>query len=545
MKSKKVISLVLILLTAFASGCAGTKSDAGENLKEIRFSLPASPSTMDPQMVTDAYSAAAIDPYTAELYRYNSEGEIVPDLAESYEMSEDGLNWTFHLADGIKWSNGDPITADDFVFSMQRLADPETGSSAIYFITSYCKIKNVDDVYNGKTHVNQLGVYADDAKTLRFELEEPCPYMLSLVTICPFSPCNREFFYSCGGHYCETDEYVLASGAYKVDRYEPLADQIIYSRNTEYLYNDDVDIDRFSFFTIPNVQQAYMCFDIGQLDIASVGGELLDMIGQDSRLCSVEAGIQYLKFNFRNDAVNNINIRSALIRSIDRQALADNVIRNGSTPMTRIVQEGFYSNETPEEYAEETKYFDGLCGYDPEEALNLWNKGLSELGVSSISLNLAYNSTQTSLVEVLQDQWQRTLPGLKITFTPMTTEQWLVALDGGDFDMIVCGWAPDYTDPTAYLYTHETDIAATSPLFSDPNYDGLLEQSRSPEAAGDTEARNKILHQAERYLAEQAAYIPLVFKGSSLMVDDNVLNFAVAPTGVTYVIQDMRLEETT
>ena len=547
MKRNKMISVSLILLMATSvvlPGCSGL-ADNYDGEKVVNIGLSSSPNTMDPQIVTDVASAQMVDNYCGKLYRYDYQGDLVPDLAVSYDVSDDGLEWTYNIDENARWSNGDPVTADDFVFAMQRIADPSTGSGSIYVITNYCLIDNAYEIYNGECDVNELGVFADDDHTLRFVLEEPCPYFPSLITLTSFAPCNRNFFYSCNGHYCESPEYMLSSGPFVVDRYEPLAAQIHYSKNPEYVHRDNVEIDGINFFSIANTQQGYMCFDIGQLDITPVNGELLDMIGtDDSRLHYSSGSIMYLSFNFRSEAINNINIRRALIRSIDRQSLATNVIRSGASPMTRLVSSGFYIGETEDEYNEQTKYFDNLCSYDQNAAKDLWAQGTSELGQTHIKLRLAYNSsTHSSVVEVLQDQWKRTLPDLEIEFVPMTPEQWVVALDGGDYDMIVGGWAPDYVDPTAFLNIYVTNQSATSPLFSDETYDGLLEQAATPEMANDFQARNEVLHQAEQYLADQAAYVPLVFTSTSVMVSDDVNEFATIPAGLSYIMQDFRLEE--
>ena len=537
-----IMCTALSLLILSSSGCSYTLND-GE-LREINVGLSSNVVTVDPQMVGDAASAAVVTGYSGTLYRYNSEGELVPDLASSYEVSEDGLTWTFHLYEEAMWSNGDPITADDFVFGVQRIADPATGSGSVYYLTSYCSIVNADDIFNGEADISEIGVYADDPHTVRYELEEPCPYFDTLIASPLFAPCNRSFFYSCNGHYCETSDYMISSGPFIVDRYEPLASQIHFTKNPYYIHSDSVELDGVCLYTINNPQQGYMCFDDGQVDVVTVKGELLDMIGDDSHVRYIPGGCYFFSFNFRNDAINNINIRRALIRAIDRQSIADNVVRSGSIPMLRAVEEGFYSGESTEQYDEQTEEFAELCSYDPEAALEVWNQGMEELGVSSLDLTLAYRNDLGSIIEAVTDEWQRNLPGLHITLRALTREQWLTELGGGDFDMIISSWMPDYSDPMAYLSCFETNINASTPLYSDSEYDGLILSSTDPSVVNDTEARNAVLLEAEMYLAEQAAFVPVVFCGTAIMVSDNVENFSVVPVGISYIFQDMRWEET-
>lgn len=538
----KIISIVLALLVVLMPGCSVSGRDGG-NTNELNMAIANYPPTMDPQLVSDTLSSQMTAIYCGRLYRYNNEGELVPDLAESYEVSEDGLSWTFHISPDAKWSNGDPVTADDFVFAVQRVADPETGSGAIYVLTDYCNIKNVDEAYAGEVDVSEIGAVAVDDSTLRFDLASVCPYFLSLVSLVTFAPCNREFFYSCNGHYCDSVDTMISSGAFAIDRYEPLATQVHFTKNSGYAHSEDVALDGINCFTIANAQQSYMCFDIGQLDITQLSGDVLDMVGDDDRVHVVRGGIYYMFFNFISDAVNNQNIRNALIRSLDREAIADSVIKSGSEPETRLVMEGMYQGESSADYDEQTEDFDNLCGFDPEAARELWEEGLSEIGESSVTLTVAYRNAMSTYVEAMAEQWEDNLPGLTIQFEPLQPEQWVQELSGGDYDLMFSGWVPDYADPTAILSVMVTNTNATSPLYSDPHYDELLDQADSAEFANAPEARNEILHEAEMYVAEQAAYIPIVFNNYDFIVSDRVSGFAGTPVGMQLIVQDMSLEE--
>ena len=219
---KKAVLLLLSLV--LLSGCS-VRTSPGKDINadnELDVALLSLPVTMDPQMVSDTASLQYLNPCTGSLYRMGDTGEMIPELCEKSSVSADGLTYTFTLRDDIFYSNGTPITAEDFVFALQRVADPDNMSPGIFVITDICRVKNVDEVASGTMPVEMLGAAAPDERTFIIELAEPCPYLLSVMIMPEFSPCNKDFYYSCNGRYATSPETMLSSGPFIIDRYEPL-----------------------------------------------------------------------------------------------------------------------------------------------------------------------------------------------------------------------------------------------------------------------------------------------------------------------------------
>lgn len=367
---KKYIGMFLLLLALLGTfaGCAA--SSAAEELNII---LDASPSTLDPQLAGDTDTCFVARFFTSSLYEYNQEQELVPCLAEDYDLSEDGLVYTFHLRKGLVFSDGRPLTAEDFVCAFQRLADPDVGSTVVFFITDSCTIRNAREVNSGTKPVTELGVSAPDDTTLVVELEAPCPYFCDLMTRSNFTPCDVDFYHAVGDSYGSSADTILSCGPYIVDRYEPLAAQIHLKKNPNYIHADEVRTPGVTIQIVGNEQQALMCYQAGSVDIMGLSGTLAELAEGDPELhVFPEAIIVYLKMNEKTvPALANRNIRLALSKCLDREAVCTNVLCSGYSPLTRINPPGFYMDTDGTDFSKDVGRYDEWAACDPEEALRL------------------------------------------------------------------------------------------------------------------------------------------------------------------------------
>lgn len=514
-------------------------SEGSDKQKELNFSIDSSPVTIDPQLVSDTGSAMVVSFFTSTLYEYNQDRELVPGLAESYEESDDGLKVTYHLKDGIKWSDGKEITAEDFVCSFQRLAAPETKSNSVYLITDCCAVKNALKVSTGKMPVSELGVSAPDHKTFVIELEQSCPYLNSLLSLTAFSPCNRDFLGSCGDEYATKPDTVLSCGPYILDRYEPIASQIHLYKNPYYYGADSIDMPGINIQVVGDTQQAMMCYESGALDIIRVSGELAELAEGDDELESFStAAVFKLEINHKNNKfLKNRNIRLALAKSIDRESITKNVLRLGYLPMTRVIPTGFYKEENGNDFAQDTSKYDEYMKCDPTMAAQYWAKGLSELGESSVKLDICCNSSYSNIVEVIKQQAEKTLPGLEITITLLPAKEWMHRISTGtDYDIILNSWVADYSDPTA-LFQSCLNTENTNGYSSD-EFSELYNQSITARGA----QRDSILHDAEEQLMKDVAFIPLFSAESCYLVAKEVSGLQLSPTGSEPIVTGFKKE---
>ena len=538
MKKRYSVFFICLFLAAVLSGCGKSRS---EN-KEISITIPSTPDTVDPQLVAETNSVFVADCFTSTLYEYNENRELVPCLAQSCDISDDGLTYTFHLKKGLKWSDGRPLTAEDFVFALQRLADPDTGSNSVYFITDCCSIKNAKEVSLGTKPVNELGVSSPDDDTFVVELTQPCPYFCALVSAVTFSPCNEDFYHSTGKNYANSAENLLSSGPYIIDRYEPLAMQIHFKKNPYYMDADKITIPGINLQVVANQQQALMCYESDTVDIISISGELVELAEGDPELFVFpQASLFFFELNQINcPALMNRNIRMALNKSLDREDLVNNLLKSGYTSMTRAIPSDFYIQGDGTDFAEGRERYDEYMAYDTVKAQKLWEQGLSELGVSRVSLTMIYNSSQSSFCEAVKAQMEKTLPGLDIELKPVQGKELIQRRMSGNYDMLFLGWVADYADPTAFL--DQFISSAHDGEYNNPEYDKICERIQGVEFVGNTAARDDMMHKAEDMLMEDAALIPVFTKGNTFLIHDDIKGFQQPPTGIGLVLRSLSKE---
>ena len=541
MARKKAICIILtfILVVCGLSGCGSTKTSS----LELNLALGAAPTTADPQLQADTTSASVTSLFTAGLYEYDENGKIAPCLAEGFDLSEDGCTYTFHLKKDLKWSDGRPLTAQDFVFALRRFADPNVGSNSVYLITDCCTIKNAKEVSTGKKPINELGVSSPDKDTFVVELEEPCPFFCEMTSLGNFSPCNEEFYHSVGDDYAAQAKSILSCGPYIIDRYEPLPVQIHYTKNPYFCMADKIKVEGINLQVIEDNQQKMMCYETGLMDVVSVSGELAELHKDSPELHVFPSATTYcIDVNTRTcDALKNKNIRMALSKSIDREDITTNLMKSGFTALTRAIPTEFYYEQDGSDFAKDTDMYKAYAGYDPEEAQKLWKQGLSELGVSEISLNFLYSSTNSAQCEAIASYMEKNLPGLKIELLSKSMKDVIQAKSNGGYDLLFNGWAADYADPTSFLGQYISD--ATVVGYNNPDYDAVYKQTMSSEMAKDAGERNKLLHKLEDMVMEDAGIIPIFSKGENFMIREGVDGFLLTPHGDDYIVTGLTVKE--
>jgi oligopeptide transport system substrate-binding protein len=523
---RKAICLIALFsgLSIFFCACGRSL----EEKRELNIALSTSPLTIDPQLCSDTTSALALDFTSGTLYEYNREGELIPCLAESYDISEDGCTYTFHLKDGLKWSDGRPMCADDFVFAFQRLADPETGSNSIFLITDCCMIRNSNAIAHGEIPASELGVYAPDDRTFIVELEEPCAFFCSLMSKNNFAPCNRDFFYDVGRDFASSSDTVLSSGPYIMDRYEPIAKQIHYVPNPNYVNHKDVSLPGLTLQIVANNQQAVMCYETGDIDITPISGEYLQLTEGDPELhVFPSASGKYYAVNQRScPELRNRNIRMALLKSIDRESLAKNLLGAGSSPLYSVVPPAFYIENNNMDFESNSERYLEFCGYDPDDAKKLWEEGLNELGVSGISLECVYASGEAGIVEAAAAQMMDSLPGLNIELRPVPFKEMIKRKSSDQYDLCYSGWVADYIDPTSFLALF---VSTGDYGYANPEFDELYSRIQSGECVSDPVTRDRLMHEAEDMIMEDAGVIPVVTTGKTYLIHKGITNYQLMP----------------
>ncbi len=522
------------------TAAADTTVAAGSSDLNIMLETPVE--SLDPQQATDGTSFEVIANYTDGLMQMDASGKAVEALAESYELSEDGLTYTFHIREDAKWSNGTPVTAADFVFAWQRAVDPTVASEYSYMLSDIGQVKNAAEIIAGDKDKSELGVTAVDEKTLQVELNVPVSYFLSLMYFPTFYPVNEEFYTSCGDTFATSPETVLSNGAFVLDSYEPAATAFHLTKNADYYNADSVQLAGLNYQVIQDSQQALMSYQTGALDTTLVNGEQVDQVKDDPEFKAIGAGyLWYVSPNVSEvPELANLNVRMALTMAIDREAVTNDVLKDGSEPTYTAVPPQFATGPDGSDFsADQTKFAD-VCAYDADKAAEYWQKGLEELGISELSLDMVVDADDApqKVAQVLKEQWETTLPGLTVTLTIEPKKQRVQDMQDGNYQLGLTRWGPDYADPMTYLGMWITDNSNNYGLWSNADYDAIIAECTTGDLCTDAEGRWNRMFDAEKIVMDEAVIFPLYTQCNAEMLSSKVTGIEFHPVALNRVYKN-------
>lgn len=529
-----------------SSGTSGTQaassssSTSSSGSSDLNIMIETAVESLDPQLATDGTSFEVIACYTDGLMQMDEDGQAIPALSDGEpEVSDDGLTYTFKIREDAKWSNGDDVTADDFVFAWQRAVDPANASEYSYMMSDIGQIVNAAEIIAGEKDKSELGVTAIDSKTLEVKLNVPVSYFEGLMYFPTFYPMNQAFFESCGDTYGTSPETVLSNGAFILDSYEPAATAFHLTKNEDYYDADSISLSGLSYQLIQDSQQALMSFQSGDLDITLVNGEQVEQVEDDPEFESVGAGyLWYVSPNI--DAVPelaNLNIRMALTMAINREAITSDVLKDGSEPTYTAIPRDFATGPDGTFFAEDQEQFSDVCAYDADAAAAYWEAGLAELGITSLELELVVDADDApqKVAQVLQSQWQEALPGLTVTIKPEPKKQRVEDMQEGEFEIALTRWGPDYDDPMTYLGMWVTGNSNNYGLWSNEEYDSIIAECTTGDLCTDPEGRWSRLYDAEKIVMDEAVIFPLYTQCNAQMVSSKVTGIDFHPVALNRV----------
>lgn len=525
------------------TGTESTGSDtAAAGSSDMNVMLETPVESLDPQQATDGTSFEVIADYTDGLMQMDADGQAVPAIAESYDLSDDGLTYTFHLRSDAKWSNGTPVTAADFVFAWQRAVDPAVASEYAYMLSDIGQIKNAAEIIAGDMDKSELGVTAVDDTTLQVELNVPVSYFLSLMYFPTFYPVNEEFFNSCGDTFATSPETTLSNGAFILDSYEPAATAFHLTKNADYYDAGRIQLSGLSYQVIQDSQQALMSYQTGALDTTLVNGEQVDQVKDDPEFKTVGAGyLWYVSPNM--DAVPelaNLNVRLALTMAIDRDAITGDVLKDGSAPTYTAVPPEFAAGPDGSDFSADQEKFADVCTYDATSAADYWTKGLEELGITELSLDMVVDADDApqKVAQVLKEQWETTLPGLTVNLVVEPKKQRVQDMQDGNYQLGLTRWGPDYADPMTYLGMWVSGNSNNYGLWSNADYDAIIDECTTGDLCTDAEGRWERLYDAEQIVMDEAVIFPLYTQCNAEMLSSKVTGVEYHPVALNRVYKD-------
>ncbi|RBO98770.1 peptide ABC transporter substrate-binding protein [Pseudochrobactrum asaccharolyticum] len=473
------------------------------------------PSTLDQQLTVTVAEARLLSDLYQGLVMQDAKGAIIPGVAKSWEISPDGLTYIFKLRDNAKWSNGDPVTASDFVFTFQRIMDPQTAAP---YANVLFPIKNGEAIATGKMPKEKLGVEALDEQTLKFTLEAPTPYFVQLMTHNTALPLNKKSVEANGKKFTAPGN-LISNGAYQLVDFVP-NDKITMKKNPYYYDADKVKIDVVNWLPFENRSSCMRRFEAKEVQICSdVAAEQMDYVKQQfGKQLHVAPllGSYFLDIKGKDGSpLKDARVRRAISMAIDRDFIASEVWRGTMLPSYSLVPPGidnYVSGGVKQDFAN----VDILDREDKAKAL------LKEAGVEpdSLTLELYYSTSENhkNVMAAVADMLKNI--GIKAKLNELEGTTYFNFLrEDGDFNLARDGWIGDYSDPQSFLFLYQTGNSFNYPKWSNKTYDSLLEKAAK---TTDLKARADILADAERLLLKEQVIIPLLTYASRALVSDQV-----------------------
>lgn len=554
MKYKKLIgTFVLMSSVLLLVGCSSgeSKKETGKKKKEssteqvAKFGIPQEIASIDPAKATDKVSFGVMNQIFEGLYRMDEKNMPQPAGAkELAKVSDDGLTYTLKLREESKWTNGDPVVAGDYVYSWQRVINPETASEYAYLIEN---VKNAKAIMSGDKKPEELGIEAVGDHELKITLDHAIPYFDSLLAFPTFFPLNQKSVEEFGKDAFNTSEKVIYNGPFTLAEFDGPGSDIEwkYLKNKDYWDAKDVKINEIQATVIKEASTALNLYEDGQLDDVIVTGELAKQYKEDPNFVGEKDGrVVYVDTNKESKKIpfDNLNLRKALFYSIDNQAIVDTVLGDGSEAVSGIVPRELAVNpETKKDFVDESKKYKT---YDKKKAKEYLEKAKKEMKTDDISFDILTddNDSTKKLAEYLQGSFKDTL-GITTTVTPVTKPIRLDRTDKGDFDMVVTAWGADYTDVSSFLDLFVTGNSYNRGKYSSKDYDKLIDAARTTNATNEKARWQNYLDAEKILLEDDAAIIPVYQVVEGHLRNPNLTGYIAHSAGASYEYKGLEMKK--
>lgn len=523
--------LPLLLTAAMVAGLAGCGSSAAKETtaagsdnqttaesteagsttgeKILKVQVGPDPETVDPALNSAVDGGNMILHAFEGLLALDENGQLKAGQAESWETSDDGLTWTFHLRDGLKWSDGTDLTANDFVYSWQRVCDPEV--AAPYAETVLGMVKGYDEAVAGD--ITKLDVQAPDDKTVVVNLANPCTYFGELAAFATLSPVQQATVEANGDAWATSADTYISNGPFMMTEWVP-GSHITFSKNPNYWDADSIKLDKLEFELIEDSNAAYSAYQNGEVDMIKdvPTEEIPSLQGNEEFHVDPIIGTYYVSLNLQKEYFQDAKVRQALSLAIDRNYVANTLMQGTYTPASALVGPGWLDTDG-------SSFADNANGGKPyidndnfdanlEEAKKLMEEAGYPNGEGFPQIEYTTNDAgyHKVVAEYLQQAWAELGIDLKVnivewaSFTPMRRN--------GEFDVARNGWVGDYTDPSNILELFTTTNGNNDGKYTNADFDAAIEDSR---ATTDAAARSEDLHKAEDTLMNDAGCIPIAY----------------------------------
>ncbi|MFT8402172.1 MAG: peptide ABC transporter substrate-binding protein [Lentilactobacillus diolivorans] len=522
-----VASLGLIL-----AGCSSQQSGSGKlaDKQEFTTATDSELSTVDLSKTTSLQTFEILTNVDEGLYRLGKNSHADNALATKTVVSKHGLQYTFNLRKGTKWSNGDLVTAKDFVYSWQRTVNPKTASQYGYLFSG---IKNADAIQDHKKSYRSLGIRAVGKYKLVVNLEKPIPYFKVLMGFPVFFPQNQKVVEKYGTNYGTKGNRMVYNGPYRLTNWNGTGMTWTLAKNKTYWDEKHVKLDKLNYQVTKNPSTGYNQFKIGKLQYVGLTGILAKNLKNNKDLVSRKSsGSYYLALNQKKRIFKNLKIRKAISMAIDRDQLTNKILGDGSFNSQSFVASGLSIDpNTGKDFTKSTNKPQSMT-FNKDQAAKLFKEGLKELGIKKMKFTILnsdeYSSKRVS--EYLQAELEKYLPGLTVQLRNVPFQTLLSRQKTHSFQVTVGDWYADFADPITYLNILTTGNPSNVSQWSNKTYDRLIKKSASTDA-GNAKKRFNDLVKAQNVLLEQQGITPLYQQGSMSLLSSKVKGLVYSPAG--------------
>lgn len=550
MKKRVLACLLAAVMTAgLLAGCGGDEKSGGGGSSEqvLNISTNSVVVGLNPLVNTTAPDNNAhnmiYDPLVRDRSAKDNTDEIVPAAAESWDVSEDGLTYTFHMNPDAKWSDGSKVTANDFEFTFKQMADPNTAATNAWLFDGVI-VNFSEALYNNGKTPDEIGVKALDEETLEIQLVHPASYFLQLVAGSAY-PVNQAKYEEYGSEYGTAPDKTVYNGPLKVTSWNQNTEMVL-EKNDQYWGQEDMQLDKVNYKVIQESSTAVQAFINGELDVVSTSdtnwGKTITAAGDSQEMTVPSSAPDFFMFNLKNEYLSNTKIRQALSIAFDRQEMVDTLRDGMSVPIYSMMPDTMkVGDKTYTELVDGKNYFVTQMQEEYTDPKALLQEGLAELGKSTdpSQMTIRYASRGTSelskkIGEWMKQVWEEKL-GINVQIDMMEWNIMWDKIDAGDYDIACGGWGPYYNEPSALLQLFEPVngyFNADKTGWNNEDSQKFTELLNQAKDVVDDKEKAEIYLQAEQLVVGNALIAPMYLEASPTYVKNYVKNYYVTTNGL-------------
>lgn len=523
------ISGIAMIFLLKNSNTSSTKEVIENDPKILHWNLGSEIVTLDPQLNKDLYGGSIINNMYEGLFRYQNK-KIVPAIAETYVVSEDGLTYTFTLKETM-WSDGSPLTAHDFEYAWKRALDPKVASE---YAHKLYYIKGGREYHTGIGRRDEVGVSALDDTTLIVELNDPTPYFLDLLTLFTYFPTKQSSVESgSNGAWALDPEKVVSNGPFILKTYN-IGDRVVLEKNANYWNVAGIKLDSIVIYQVSDSATSLTGYNNGEFDIIdSVPlAEVPRLIAEDSTYHSMPSlATSFFIFNTEIKPLDDKRIRQALTLTLDKKAIVETVTRAGEMPATGFTPPGLVDANGNDFYEVAGHYDAGTYSEDIEQAQTLLAEAGYPNGHAFPTIELSFNTSETNrmIAEAIQEMWKKNL-NIEVQ---LINKEWAVFQESkvtGNFEIARGSWFADYADPMSMLELWTSYNPINTSRWSNEAYDALITSAKTEQG----QKRFESLYKAQNILMDEMPVLPLYYFTDLFMISERVIGWEKTSMGVWY-----------